>query len=325
VYNGARYLDALQENLSTLEMIDEIEVIIVDDGSTDGSSARLRQLAEALPHGVYLSSGSNVGPAGARNLGLAKAGADYVWFIDCDDSLDPSILRRLHGEIVATDADLAICQADLIAESGDLLRHLDRVPRGGVIDTAELADRILTGTVNGYLANKLFRRALLSPAGFPTMSLQEDIVGIISILPTIGRTVLIAETLFFHIEHAGSLTTRRNPDLQNLRRCAAAMDGALAQLGIPRDSLHARYFHTKMIRYSICNTGYRLSTQDRATVAIQEKARREITMPDVIAVAGCNIRDGVAVATLRYARPLYQVLLTRRWKALGSRHPATAS
>jgi hypothetical protein len=80
-----------------------------------------------------------------------------------------------------------------------------------------------------------------------------------------------------------------------------------------------------MIRYSICNTGYRLSTQDRATVAIQEKARREITMPDVIAVAGCNIRDGVAVATLRYARPLYQVLLTRRWKALGSRHPATAS
>ena len=128
------------------------------------------------------------------------------------------ILRRLHGEIVATRADLAICQADLVAESGDLLRHLDRVPRGGVIGTAELADRILTGTVNGYLANKLFRRALLSPAGFPSMSLQEDIVGIISILPTIGRTVLIAETLFFHIAHAGSLTTLRNPDLQNLRQ-----------------------------------------------------------------------------------------------------------
>jgi hypothetical protein len=80
-----------------------------------------------------------------------------------------------------------------------------------------------------------------------------------------------------------------------------------------------------MIRYSICNTGYRLSTQDGATVAVQETARREITPADVIAVARCNIRDGAAVAALRYARPLYQVLLTRRWKALGSRYLATAS
>jgi glycosyltransferase involved in cell wall biosynthesis len=324
VHNGGRYLEDLHQQLSDLELIDRIEVILVDDGSTDGSSDRLRRLANELPNGRYLPTGANVGVAQARNLGIGRASADYVWFIDCDDTWDRSILRRLLDRITTTDADLAMCSADLVAESGALLRRLDRVPNDETIGGAQLLDRVLTGSVNGYLWNKLFRRTLLPVDCFPRLSSQSDLAGFIGLLPRIERAELIADPLYFHVVRAGSITTSKNPDLENLLRSAAAMDRALDELGVDRTSWAARYFYTKSIRYSICNTGYRLSRQDRSTVEVQERARRGIELLDVVAVARHSLPQGLAVATLRYCGPLYQVLLRRRWQRLGRKYFAAA-
>jgi hypothetical protein len=323
-YNVRKYLDNLRQQLTTLTMLDDLEVIIVDDGSTDGSARGLRELADSLRHGIYLTTGTNRGAAAARNLGVARATAEFVWFVDCDDTWDPAILETMYTEIQAAGADLAVCQAELVAESGDLLRYLDRVPKTATVGGRELLHRVLTGRINGYLWNKLFRRGLFTAETFPLLSSQSDLAGLIGMLPAIGRATLIEQTMYFHVVRSGSITTSKNPNLENLRRCADAMDAALATMNVPRDCRAARYFYTKIIRYSICNTGYRLSGGDPATTAVQERARLEIDLRDVVEVCRENLHDGAAVAVLRYARPVYRVLLTRRWQRLGRSYFAAA-
>jgi hypothetical protein len=130
--------------------------------------------------------------------------------------------------------------------------------------------------------------------------------------------------MYFHVVRVGSITTSKNPNLANLRLCASAMDVTLGAMGIPRDCRAARFYYTRLIRYSICNTGYRLSGQDAATIAVQEQARLEIGLRDIVAVGQQSLRDGVVVAVLRYSRPLYQALLARRWQRLGRTYFAGA-
>lgn len=86
-----------------------VELIVVDDGSTDGSDAILTQLAEAHPGRIHLLHSSRVGPYPARNQALRHARGDCIAFLDADDWWLPETLERLHRTLVEGDADLAYC------------------------------------------------------------------------------------------------------------------------------------------------------------------------------------------------------------------------
>lgn len=324
VRNGARHLAALRAQLLALTMIEDAEVLLIDDGSTDESGPLMRELAGALPRASYLTTGPVNGVAVARNLGIARAAAPYVWFVDCDDDFEPSILQVLYEAAAAVDADLVVCQADLVSESGNRLRRLDRVDVPGVVSGPELLDAVLVGQINGYLWNKLIRRSLLSQSAYPPMTSQEDMVRIIGLLPKVVRAVLIEPTLYHHVVHRGSITNSANPDLNNLRRVQQAMTATLETMGVDPKSPRARYFHTKLVRYSICNTGYRLSEQTPRVARIQQQARQEIGLRDVLSVARLDPAAGAAVAVLRYSEPTYRRLLGRRWRRLAADYYAPA-
>ena len=77
----------------------EVEVVLVDDGSTDGTLAMLRSVAEDAAIAVTVLANHNTGPGGARNAGLEVARGRYVWFVDCDDDvLDDAIDEVLRLE-----------------------------------------------------------------------------------------------------------------------------------------------------------------------------------------------------------------------------------
>jgi hypothetical protein len=90
-YNVARYVGACLESLRT-QTFAEWECIVVDDGSTDGTAARVLEHADAR---VRLIAQANRGVSSARNAGLDLARGDYVLFLDGDDLLHPDALRRL--------------------------------------------------------------------------------------------------------------------------------------------------------------------------------------------------------------------------------------
>ena len=108
-FNAASTLAATVASAQRQSLAD-IEILIVDDASTDGTQALARQLAAADPRVKVIAAGHNRGPAGARNLGLAGATGEWIALLDADDAFEAERLNRLVP--LARD-----CGADLLADN----------------------------------------------------------------------------------------------------------------------------------------------------------------------------------------------------------------
>ena len=107
VYNVEKYLDACIESVCNQEMRD-IEIIVVDDGSTDGSAAICKEWADRDTR-IRLLYQRNQGVSLARNNGIKAAMGDWIAFVDSDDWLSPVYLSTLYQTAVRDDVDVSIC------------------------------------------------------------------------------------------------------------------------------------------------------------------------------------------------------------------------
>jgi glycosyltransferase involved in cell wall biosynthesis len=106
-FNAAPHLaEAVKSALA--QTYARVEVIVVDDGSTDDSWAILEQLARANPRVTAISQ-TNAGPAPARNRGLSAGKGDFIAFLDADDYWDPTCIEKLHRALRQGHADMAYC------------------------------------------------------------------------------------------------------------------------------------------------------------------------------------------------------------------------
>lgn len=87
----------------------DVELIVVDDGSSDDSAAVVRRLAEQHPGRIQLLHTSRLGPFPARNFGLKHCKGQFVAFLDADDWWLPDTLEKLHGALSDNAVDLAYC------------------------------------------------------------------------------------------------------------------------------------------------------------------------------------------------------------------------
>lgn len=106
VYNTGEFLASCIESLLA-QTYDPIELICVDDGSTDGSAEVLAAFA-AQDARMRVIRQENAGPGVARNRGIDEARGDYLYFFDADDFCDPALLETVMDRMLAADADLAV-------------------------------------------------------------------------------------------------------------------------------------------------------------------------------------------------------------------------
>ncbi len=107
-YNAAPYVEeAIGSVLG--QSYPHVELIVVDDGSTDGSADILQHLVAAHPDRISLIYQNRAGPFAARNQALARANGNYIAFLDADDTWHADALQRLHDALEAEPADVAYC------------------------------------------------------------------------------------------------------------------------------------------------------------------------------------------------------------------------
>jgi len=107
VYNTEKYLHECLDSVIK-QTLKEIEIICVNDGSTDGSLSILDEYA-ARDNRIIVITQENKGAGVARNTGLEIARGEYLYFLDSDDLLKLSMLKKLYKGAIKSDADITIC------------------------------------------------------------------------------------------------------------------------------------------------------------------------------------------------------------------------
>lgn len=107
VYNASRWLRQCLDSVLAQDYRGSYEIVLVDDGSTDGSSDICDEYAEAYHECIRVLHGPNEGQSAARNHGIAQAKGDYITFVDADDVLHKQAFSILSDMVESTGADIA--------------------------------------------------------------------------------------------------------------------------------------------------------------------------------------------------------------------------
>ena len=167
VYNGEKHLRQCLDSVCA-QTLQDIEVICVDDGSTDSSYEILLEYQARDPRFVLLQQQNQYAGA-ARNLGKSQARGDYLVFWDCDDFFEPVALECLYKRITMFDADICVCGANRYHEDrGELYpwpRYMSKkkIPSGDIFNRTTNEENILNFT-NEATWNKMFRRSFVEKA-----------------------------------------------------------------------------------------------------------------------------------------------------------------
>ena len=137
-FNAECYIRRCLDVLLNQDFSKPFEIIMVDDGSTD-NSRNIAKLHESSILQLY-SLPSNAGPAAARNLGLKIAKGEYVFFLDVDDTIEPSTLTNLYEVAYETNCDLVICDKNRIENSKNQTANIFLYPSDQALGCTDLED-----------------------------------------------------------------------------------------------------------------------------------------------------------------------------------------
>ena len=121
VYNCERYISACLDSIIN-QTLRDIEIVCVNDGSTDSSLDILKSYATSDSRIVVIDQ-DNMGPGGARNTGLYNSSGKYVIFIDSDDYIDSTMLEKLCTISEKNITEITICKSYELSE--DDIRSMD--------------------------------------------------------------------------------------------------------------------------------------------------------------------------------------------------------
>jgi len=204
VYNVENYLCRCVESV-LIQDYSDLEIILVNDGSTDKSSQMCDSLAEKDSRIVVLHK-ENGGLSSARNAGLDICKGEYISFIDSDDWIEQGMYSTLLSAIESEAVLLACCGRNDVT-SGIKTVGLCHTTNE-VIDSQEAIRRILLwDNMDSSACDKLFHRTLFNDFRFPIGRISEDVAVMYKIIDCAKKIALVATPFYNYFHRGGSITT----------------------------------------------------------------------------------------------------------------------
>lgn len=191
---------------------DLLEVIAVDDGSTDGTPGILDEMA-GLYSNLKVIHKENGGSSSARNVGLSVATGDYVGFVDSDDFVSKEMYSVMMAAALEHDADMVQASRDEIAEDGTRLPDVV-VPPSDIIEVSpeEHLRTLLMHTGDASFCTKLTKRSLFTDEmKFPEGELNEDFYLMIHMLEKVNKLVILPQQ-FYHVFYRTGSNSRKTKE-----------------------------------------------------------------------------------------------------------------
>lgn len=242
VYQAAPFLRGSVRSVLD-QTFSDLELILVDDGSTDGSAALCDELAGEDSR-VRVLHKKNAGVSAARNDALDVARGGYLYFCDSDDTIVPQTLEKLHTALTEAGADTAGCGVRLVWPDGRREDQPGPLPPG-VYGAPVLRERIVKpllgerldlggGVFNGFVVRFLFSRAVVAAHDLRFEGpYLEDEVFLMEYFLHADKLACMDDPLYLYLQNPGSATRRYQPAYMDVFRQVMARKRALAgQFGL---------------------------------------------------------------------------------------------
>lgn len=208
VYNVEKYLRICLDSVLA-QSYKNLQVIVVNDGSPDGSLAIAESYTDPR---LEVVSKPNGGLSSARNFGLSRAQGDYLCFVDSDDSLHPDFVRLLMEGISKPQADLAVCGLARFSDDSELsiMNQPNQETNWRLYSQKEAITQLYGGVLLQQLTvavSKLYPRRIYKNLHFPEGRLHEDVAVALPVLLQAQRLALTCAPLYHYRCNESSIMT----------------------------------------------------------------------------------------------------------------------
>ena len=221
VYNTEQYLAKCVESIQN-QTYPNIEIILVDDESPDGSPKLCDELAEKDGK-IKVIHQKNRGLGGARNSGKHASHGEYIAFVDSDDYIEPDMYEKMYQALQKYDCQ--IVSSGFIRESESMTNIIDYPDE--VLVSKEAIDRLIKMNQAGgnSACNKLFQRDMILPIDFPEQRLWEDMLVMYRIFEK-AKMIATIRYAGYHYVQRGTSIIHDNQGIDECKRVEAFFERA---------------------------------------------------------------------------------------------------
>lgn len=195
VYNIKNYVEDCLNSICA-QSYDNLEIIVVDDGSTDGSD-KICDFLETKDKRIKVFHKKNEGLSEARNFGIEKAKGEILAFVDGDDQILKNFIERMYAGMIDKKVEIVICGYNDVAPKGRSMT--------GEEATAQLL--IKQENIDIIACNKIYKKSLFSENNikYPTGDKHEDSLTTYKLMAAAKRVLYIPESLYVYVKREGSI------------------------------------------------------------------------------------------------------------------------
>lgn len=207
VYNVEKYIEKCLDTLVN-QTLQEIEIIIVNDGSTDGTKQKIEKFLLAYPEKIKYLEKTNGGLSDARNYGIPSASGKYVGFVDSDDYVELDMFEKMYQKAEEENSDMVEC--DFIWE----------YPNKQKIDTGRIYNNKKEAFIYARVVawNKLIKRETLEKSNikFPKGLRYEDTEFFYKLLPNLNKISFVKIPMVHYIQRSNSIANTQNERVKEI-------------------------------------------------------------------------------------------------------------
>jgi len=217
VYNLEKYLPRCLDSLVN-QTLEDIEILCVNDGSTDSAPQIIEEYAKKYPNKVKVFHKENGGEFTTRNYGLERAQGEYVTFVDTDDYVELDWAEKLYNAANENDADIAVCGFERIDLKTNKVVGKDMTKYGYNTKIVDPKDDFVL-FINPAPWNKVYKREVIQEFRFLPFRGFNDTMFLVSTYTKVKKITFIPDVLYhYYLRYDSQIHTVNIEDVNNLKK-----------------------------------------------------------------------------------------------------------